>query len=187
MEQKPTGRPTDYSPAMRDAICARLAAGETLRSICRDDTMPERQTIYNWLYVNKGEVKQGEKILVAGFFDHYTRAREVGLDEICDETIEIADDGTNDFVERVVKQRGGGEKKEIVFDKEAVMRSRLRVETRNSYLANMAPRKYGRNVKVETQALDKKGEPTDPPGSAAATDSFLESVAAALKKGEAKP
>ena len=156
------GRPTKYSNELRDAICNRLASGETLRSICRDDGMPERQTVFNWLHSNIGLRKDevtGD-ILEQGFFDHYTRAREIGCDEIHDETIEISDDGTNDYVEKLKKN---GEVT-VLFDKEAVMRSKLRVDTRMRYLENMQPKKFGRNSTVNNQTLDKNGEPTDPVG-----------------------
>jgi hypothetical protein len=39
---------TSYSDAIADEICRRLSEGESLRSICRDDHMPDRQTVLNW-------------------------------------------------------------------------------------------------------------------------------------------
>lgn len=179
---RPPGSPL-YTPEIRTKICNLLAGGKTLRAVCRMDGMPDRQTIYNWLYENIGEVKneQGE-VIEAGFFDHYTRAREVGLDEVADETIEIADDGTNDYVE-LVNSKGT---KKIILDKEAVLRSKLRVETRLSYLANMAPRKYGKNVKIENQALDKNGEPTDPVGTVLVAQESLATALENIKSGKGR-
>jgi hypothetical protein len=38
-----------YTPDLGALICARLAAGESLRSICRSDTsMPTEKTVWNW-------------------------------------------------------------------------------------------------------------------------------------------
>ena len=180
------GRPTDYTPQLRDIICGLLAQGKTLRAVCRMDGMPERQTIYNWLTKNIGEVRnEAGEVLEVGFFDHYTRAREIGLDEINDEMVEIADDGQNDWMEVVINKRGDTK---TVLNKEAVLRSRLRVDTRLSYLANMAPRKYGKNVKIENQTLDKDGKPTDPATGGAvivAQDSLTEALAAVIT-GKAK-
>jgi len=34
------GRPTDYTLELTDIVCERLAAGESMRSISRDDGMP---------------------------------------------------------------------------------------------------------------------------------------------------
>jgi len=182
---RPLGANT-YTHELRDKICDLLAQGKTLRFVCKIDGMPERQTIYNWLHNNIGEVKDEQgNIIEHGFFDHYTRAREIGLDEVADETLDIADDGTNDYVE-LVNSRGT---KKIILDKEAVMRSRLRVDARLAYLANMAPRKYGKNVKVENQTLDKDGKPTDPVSGNVAVVVAQDSLAAALeniKNGKAR-
>ena len=43
------GRPSDYSPEICAEICARLADGRSLRSICRDDDMPHTATVFVWL------------------------------------------------------------------------------------------------------------------------------------------
>jgi hypothetical protein len=38
-----------YTPERGAAVCRRLAAGESLRSICRDDpSMPTEKTVWNW-------------------------------------------------------------------------------------------------------------------------------------------
>ena len=44
-----TGRPTTYTPEVAEEICARLAEGESLASICRDEAQPKYRTIYGWL------------------------------------------------------------------------------------------------------------------------------------------
>lgn len=79
----PRGRPSKYTEELAKEIIERLEKNESLRSICRDEHMPERQTIYNWLIERKD------------FFDHYARAREMGyeqdvedFDKWCDQAIE---------------------------------------------------------------------------------------------------
>lgn len=42
-------RPSSYTPELADEICDRLAEGESLRAICRDDGMPDRRTVLRWL------------------------------------------------------------------------------------------------------------------------------------------
>src|SRR3954466_6928406 len=38
-----------YDPLLGAAICRRIAAGESIRSICRDDpSMPTEKTVWNW-------------------------------------------------------------------------------------------------------------------------------------------
>lgn len=59
-------RPTIYTKALCDAICTRLAGGESLRSICNDDAMPTKSTVLLW--VVDGEHDE--------FSDQYRRARE---------------------------------------------------------------------------------------------------------------
>ena len=48
------GRPSTYTPELGDLICERLAAGETLVSICDSDpAMPGRTTVYAWMDTHK--------------------------------------------------------------------------------------------------------------------------------------
>ena len=65
--------------AVMARICERIAAGESLRSICRDQGMPPAAMIRHWL----GESE--------AFRAAYTRAREDRADVLADEIIEIAD------------------------------------------------------------------------------------------------
>ena len=80
----PGGRPTDYSPELTARICERLAVGESLRSICRDDAMPSMASIFLWLS------KHPE------FSEQYARAREAQAESHADRIVEIADDDTID-------------------------------------------------------------------------------------------
>ena len=80
----PGGRPTDYTPELTARICERLAVGESLRSICRDDAMPSMASIFLWLS------KHPE------FSEQYARAREAQAESHADRIVEIADDDTID-------------------------------------------------------------------------------------------
>ena len=130
--KRPPWRPTLYSEALVDEICYRLEQGETLKGICRDESMPDRDTLYRWLL--RPEYKY--------FYDSYTHAREVQADHIFDELFEIADDGTNDWIER----RNKGGTPYLALNHEHVERSRLRVDTRKWALARMSPKKYGERI-----------------------------------------
>lgn len=153
------GRPTKYTKELGREICDRLAHGESLRSICRDDEMPHRSTVIRWNYENYGEVKdENNKIVEEGFHYHYEKARNIALDIMADDLIDISDESENDFI--IVENEKTGKTKEIL-NKEAVMRSRLRVDTRKWYLSKMAPKRYGDSRKIEHQQLDGDGEPTD--------------------------
>lgn len=188
------GRPEIYNKELRDEICRRLADGESLRSICRDDEMPSRPTIAKWAYENIGELKDDTgKVIVEGFFYHYTRARDIGLDVMADDVLDISDDSHDDYT--IEEDKNGNVK--TVLNKEAVMRSRLRVDSRKWYLAKMAPKRYGDTRMLMHQQLDKDGENTDPAtvtnnitvdGEAflkASTEAF-EKAMAGMKKNEQK-
>jgi hypothetical protein len=71
------GRPSTYTPEVAKLICDRIAEGESLRSICRDEGMPAHQTVDNWL------IKDPE------FAAKYARAREAQADVMDDRQMEI--------------------------------------------------------------------------------------------------
>lgn len=132
------GRPTDYRPELADAICQRLAEGESLRSICRGEDMPPESTVRLWVVDDR-----------EGFAAQYARARDVALDCMADEVLEISDDGTNDWMAR----NGEG----YQLNGEHVQRSRLRVDSRKWYLSKLAPKRYGDKMALEHGGVD--GQP----------------------------
>ncbi len=75
-----------------------------------------------------------------GFSTQYARARDIGLDVMADEILEISDDGSNDWMERLDKD---GEATGLQLNREHVQRSRLRVDTRKWILGKLAPKRYG--------------------------------------------
>ena len=184
-ETRERGRPSIYTPELRKELCSRLSEGRTLRSVCRDEDMPHRRTVEEWLMDLPNEENKGKPWIADDFMSHYTRARTVQADNIHDEIVDIADDSTNDYVERIKKTKGG-EKKEILFDKEAVLRSRLRVDARLAWLSNTEPRKYGKNnAKVSTETLGKDGKPVDPPSDTGISRAITDALAK-IKSGEFK-
>lgn len=60
------GRPSSYTKAIGDEVARRLAEGESLRSICRDDHLPAMSTILLWVVDQKHQ----------DFSDQYRAARE---------------------------------------------------------------------------------------------------------------
>lgn len=128
------GRPTDYSPELASRLCAELAMGRSLRSVCKDESLPCIATIFNWFRVHPE------------FLEQYTRAKEESADAMAEECLDIADDGTNDYMERLDKD---GECVGYQLNGEHVQRSRLRVETRKWLMAKMKPKKYGEKVVQE--------------------------------------
>lgn len=134
MEQAVSGRPSLYTAELADRICARLAEGESLRAICRDDGMPCASTVFAWLDADEF------------FRSKYARAREVQAEMLADELREIADDGQNDWMER---KNADGECIGWAENGEALRRSQLRVATRQWIASKMLPKKYGDKQQVE--------------------------------------
>ena len=124
---RPNGRPPRYNRELALAICERLAKGESLRAICRESDMPDRMTVNKWIVEDTD-----------GFFDLYARSRDAGLDTIADEVFEIADDGSNDWMESNKPDAPG-----YVANGEHLARSRLRFDARRWYLSKLAPKRYG--------------------------------------------
>lgn len=125
---KPVGRPSMFTQDIANQICAGLMEGKSLRRVCLADNMPSRTTVFEWLAANKE------------FADQYTRAREVQADVYAEDTIDIADDGSNDtYLDEDGNPR---------TDHDVIARSRLRVDARRWYAGKIRPKKYGDKVDV---------------------------------------
>ena len=121
-----TGRPSTYTSEIAREICARLSEGKSLRSICRSDDIPHRDTVRVWLGKHED------------FQEQYRFAHDLQADSIFEKMQEIADDASADYK---LVERGG--ESIWVFDHEHVQRARLRVEARKWHLSKLAPKKYG--------------------------------------------
>lgn len=131
------GRPSLYSEELAMDICKRIMSGESLRSICKDEAMPNRQTIFNWLADSDHP-----------FFGQYARARDIQMDLFIDEIIDISDDGSNDFIEVMTKN---GVK--IMVDHDHIQRSKLRIDTRKWIASKLKPKKYGDKITIDSNQM----------------------------------
>lgn len=136
MAAKKPGPKSTYKKATLDKICDRLSLGEPLAVICRDKGMPSRGTVYLW-------EKQHE-----GVPERIARAREEGEDYLAAECLEIADNASNDWMER------NGDSPGYTLNGDHVQRSKLRIETRLKLLAKWNPRKYGDRQQIDHQSTD---------------------------------
>ena len=107
-------RPTEYTEEIGNTICDRLVDDESLRSICAEPGMPAVATVASWIS-NNGE-----------FRDMYARTRQFQADCISDDTIDLADAVSTQWVEKV---RANGR---VVRgpDRKNLPRCRLRIEVR---------------------------------------------------------
>jgi hypothetical protein len=152
---KPVGRPTLYTQELATLICSEIAAGEKVTDICQADSMPSPRSVYQWL------AKYPE------FSQQYAQAQADRTHAMAEDILAIADDGTNDWMER-----NHGDDESWVTNGEALQRSRLRVDTRKWLMSKMAPKKYGDKQQVEHSGSI---ESTSKEQRDAATASFLRS------------
>ena len=122
------GRPSLYTDKLAAKICRRLAAGESLRAICRDNAMPSISTVMGWLFDGNHDK----------FSEQYARAREAQAEIRADEIVDIADDDTGDFT----ADKDG----KLVANSEHIQRSRLRVDARKWIAAKLLPKRYGDKI-----------------------------------------
>src|ERR1700730_12709917 len=83
---------TSYTRELADAICGRMAEGESLRSICRDPGMPTEATVRGW------SVRDHD-----GFDARYRQARMLMLESWADEIVDIADEADRDPRDRQIR------------------------------------------------------------------------------------
>jgi len=138
------GRPSSYDPVVAEKICELLSEGVPLSEICRMEGMPPWRNIYFWM--------ARDEDLSA----HIARAREMGYDNIAEECLDIADNSTNDWMDREFRNAHGKIEVERVADTEHIQRSKLRIETRLKLLAKWKPEKYGDKTII---AGDPNGAP----------------------------
>lgn len=123
------GRPSGYSPEIAAELCARIAAGESLRTACKADGMPPMATVFLWLHKHQD------------FMEQYERATAARSHAFVEEMIDIADNGANDWMEANDPDNPG-----YRLNGEAIQRSRLRVDTRKWNAARMQPKRYGDKI-----------------------------------------
>ena len=145
-EEKETGRPTIYTQDLSDIICERLSLGESMRSVSRDPDMPASATMFRWLR-EKPE-----------FREQYEIAKEESADALVEEMLEIADDGTNDWME---SHGQDGENMGYKINGEHVQRSRLRVDVRKWAASKLKPKKYSDRHAVDHTSSDNSMTPKD--------------------------
>ena len=128
------GRPTTYTLDIADKICERLAQGESMRSISRDDKMPAISTMFKWIREHEEFSKQ------------YAIAKEESADALVDDMLDIADNQVEqpilvDGVPLVVDGK-------VVMGKDnvSVNHAKLRVDTRKWAASKLKPKKYGDKV-----------------------------------------
>lgn len=122
-------RPTLYTPEIVKEICDRLCTGEPLEQICRDDKMPDAQTIHRWTRMLDG-AKDKSPLVPDSVKEDIAHARDIGYDAIANEA-------------RMVARGAPG------ISSGDVARDKLIIETDLKLLAKWHAKKYGDRVIAE--------------------------------------
>jgi len=136
-------------------ICHEIAtSSKGTARICQkhkenDERFPSNTVFFGWLNMHPWVAEQ------------YARAKAAQAEYMADECLEIADDGKNDLVEGVL-------------NKEVVMRSRLRIDTRKWVASKLLPKKYGEAVQMKVANHDGTDDPTMKHGLTEAAQSTLD-------------
>lgn len=123
------GRPTKYTQKLADEICEGVTLGKSIRTVTSPEHMPSIATFYSWLRTHDEFLKQ------------YARACEERTEAMAEDLLDIADDGTNDYME--------SEDGKPQYNGDSIQRAKLRVDTRKWLMAKMKPKKYGDKVAVD--------------------------------------
>lgn len=134
---KKRGRPSKFTLAIAREIIAGLSAGTPLTILCASSRMPSDDTVRNWATADPA------------FSRDIARAREPGFDRIALDALAIADAREHD----TITFEKNGQMVEIP-DKEWMLRSKLRVETRLKLLAKWDPKRYGEKITQEISGPD---------------------------------
>lgn len=131
------GRPSDFTQKFADDFCSRLAAGESVRTICDTEGMPNATTVFAWLHKN------------AEFHKQYLRAKQLSLLVLAEDLVHISDtpiEGT--------KTKDGPKGLEVITG-DMTEHRKLQIDTRKWYLSKLAPKVFGDRSTVDVNLNDK--------------------------------
>ena len=126
--KRKTGRPTKYSKALAARLCAQLAQGKSVRTVCKMASMPSCSTVFLWLANNKA------------FSEQYEKAVESRADAMIEDMLEFADDTTENpqrsrlqidtrkWIASKLKARKYGDKLEVSGDPDRPMITKIQRE-----------------------------------------------------------
>ena len=142
-------RPEIFTRELAQRVLDKVEATSlSMKRICElEKDLPSEGTVMRWQKLGAQDDCEHEGY--KWFFKELARARERRADFLVEEMVEIADDGSNDFM-IIVK----GDNEYTVENKEWTSRSKLRVETRRQVAAMLHPKKYSDRVKQEISGPD---------------------------------
>lgn len=135
MEDKPNiGRPSLYTQELADRICAQLAQGISLRTVCLADDMPAASSVFKWLRENKD------------FSEQYARAKEESADADSEELADLGDQAI--ALSQSVPEKVAGA---------VVQAVKLKADNLKWAMSKKKPKKYGDKVDLTSGGEAIKG------------------------------
>lgn len=133
----PVGHPRNlsgvaYTPELLDAIIERIAGGEALLHICKEDGMPNRVTVMEWL-------KKTNSI------GRYEEAIKTRAHIYAEQVVSIPDDYIGTYIDSQGNSR---------IDPGAVAVAKLRSENRKWLVSKQLPKVYGDRITQEMVGAD---------------------------------
>jgi hypothetical protein len=131
------GRPDTYTEELGNLVCLLVAThGLSLDDICakyKDKGIPSSVTVFAWMHRNPI------------FLKNYLLAKQLQSHILIEQTIDIADDSANDYVEGEYGPRVNGEH---------IQRSRERIKARQWVAARLCPKIFGDGGRVDEAAKE---------------------------------
>lgn len=134
----------------KEIILREVRGGKSLNRIFAEDGGIElccMELVYEWLNPDYNNFDQV-------FVKNYTQARGIRADMIFEQTLNIADDSSEDFL-------GISKSGQPIMNKEFAARSKIRIDARQWVLARMDSKRFGNKVETTIQGGDKPIEYVD--------------------------
>lgn len=145
---------TQFTQELFDEVCGYLATGESLRTVCKREGMPDKSNVFRWINANP-ELR-----------DQYARAKADGCNALAEEMFDIADELPP------LKDDGAIDQGHNTWAKN-------RVDVRKWYLSKIAPKIYG--DRVDHTSSDGS---MSPKAAVEMTDEQLEKLAMGANRAE---
>lgn len=121
-------RPTAYTADLGAAIADLHAEGQSITEISKRPDMPARKDILRWI----AEHPEFDVMI--------DNAKAAYVDALAEECLSIANHDGEDFV----KEQGKLGEDIFKFDRDAIQRSKLKIDTRLKLIEKWAPARYGK-------------------------------------------
>lgn len=147
---KPKTKPAKRKPMTQefaDEILRRMAKGESLMQICRDEHIPDRSTVYDYRNANEE------------FADDYARACDDRADHMFDEINEIANTPIEGETQKIIPGKDGKPEVVEISRGDMIQHRKLQIDTKKWILARMSPKKFGEKTINEHSGPDGEAIP----------------------------